>query len=234
MVSFLAGILLSLLPERYRRWWEPASTLHFRRAAGVSGLVEGLGCFVVFILRYLAFFQQRVMEMGGQVMEAGADEALASRGVQMGMGVISTLEYLMQPLSLLLVYFALEGAVRLAGAAFTEQVLPSLPLHLAAWAQERLAERRAERALGPPVVDTVERGDGRQFDLRIASCRSKPSWDRLMTVAYEDQFYEVIKEEQAARPRPFVYLLKKIPESKVIRGLHRYRPDEALPDSSKK
>lgn len=234
MVSFLAGILLSLLPERYRRWWEPASTFHFRRAAGVSGLVEGLGCFVVFILRYLAFFQQRVMEMGGQVMEAGAEETLGVSSVQYGMGVVTTLEYLFQPFTLLLIYFALEGAVRLAGAAFTEQVLPSLPLHLTAWAQERLAERRAERALGPPVADTVERGNGKEYDLRIASCRSKPSWDRLMTVAYEDQFYEVVKEERLARPRPYVYLLRKSPESKVIRGLHRYRPDEALPDSVKK
>jgi len=234
MVSFLAGILLSLLPERYRRWWEPASTLDFLRASFVSGLVQGLGCFVVFILRYLAFFQQRVMEMGGQVMGAGAEEALGVSSVQYGMGVVTTLEYLIQPLTLLLIYFALEGAVRLAGAAFTEQILPSLPLHLTAWAQERLAQRRAERALGPPVVDTVERGDGKEYELRIASCRSKSSWDRLMTVAYEDQFYEVVKEERAARPRPFVYLLKKIPESKVIRGLHRYRPDETLPEPSKK
>ena len=234
MVSFLAGILLSLLPERYRRWWEPASTLDFLRASFVSGLVQGLGCFVVFILRYLIFFQQRVMEMGGQVMGAGAEEALGVSSVQYGMGIVTTLEYLIQPLTLLLIYFALEGAVRLAGAAFTEQILPSLPLHLTAWAQERLAQRRAERALGPPVVDTVERGDGKEYDLRIASCRSKPSWDRLMTVAYEDQFYEVVKEERAARPRPFVYLLKKIPESKVIRGLHRYRPEETLPEPSKK
>src|SRR3989304_168442 len=72
MVSFLAGILLSLLPERYRRWWEPASTLDFLRASFVSGLVQGLGCFVVFILRSLAFFQQRAMEMGGQGMGRGA------------------------------------------------------------------------------------------------------------------------------------------------------------------
>jgi len=146
MVSFLAGILLSLLPERYRRWWEPASTLDFLRASFVSGLVQGLGCFVVFILRYLAFFQQRVMEMGGQVMGAGAEEALGVSSVQYGMGIVTTLEYLIQPLTLLLIYFALEGAVRLAGAAFTEQILPSLPLHLTAWAQERLAQRRAELA----------------------------------------------------------------------------------------
>src|SRR3972149_3782999 len=121
MVSFLAGILLSLLPARYRRWWEPASTLDFLRASFVSGLVQGLGCFVVFILRYLIFFQQRVMEMGGQVMGAGGEEALGVRSVQCGMGVVSTLDYLIQPLTLLLIYFALEGAVRLAGGGASTQ-----------------------------------------------------------------------------------------------------------------
>src|SRR3972149_9197889 len=110
MVSFLAGILLSLLPARYRRWWEPASTLDFLRASFVSGLVQGLGCFVVFILRYLIFFQQRVMEMGGQVMEAGAEEALGVSSVQYGMGVVTTLEYVFQPLSLLVISVPLAGA----------------------------------------------------------------------------------------------------------------------------
>ncbi|MBI4466604.1 MAG: hypothetical protein HY656_04145 [Acidobacteria bacterium] len=226
--SFLAGILLSLLPERYRRWWEPASTVHFRGAAFLSGLVQCVGCFLAFLLRYLAFFQRRVVEMGGAVIEAGAEEALAGQGVQFGMGIVTTLEYVLQPLTVLLIYFTLEGVVRLAGAAFTEEVLPTLPLHLVAWAQERLEARRAERALGPPVVDTVERGDGKHYDLGIASCRPKPNWDRLMTVAYEDEFYEVIKEERGARPRQFIYLLRKMPEGKVIRGLHHYRPDEPL------
>jgi len=226
--TFLAGLFLSLLPERYRRWWEPASTAHFATATAVSGGLQALGCFTVFILRYVIFFQERVMEYGGRVIEAGADEALASRGVQFGMGTLTTLEYVFQPVSLLLIYFSLEGAVRLLGAAFTDQILPSLPLQLAAWTQERLAARRAERALGPPVIDKVERGDGRQYDLRIASCRPKPNWDRLMTVAYEDEFYEVIKEERFAKPRPYVYLLRKIPEGKVIRGLHHYRPDEPV------
>src|SRR3970282_1310091 len=111
----------------YRKWWEPASTLDFLRASFVSGLVQGLGCFVVFILRYLIFFQQRGMERGGRVIRAGADEPVASRGVQMGMGVVSTLEYVFQPLTLLLVYFALEGAVRLGGGALTAAVLPPPP-----------------------------------------------------------------------------------------------------------
>jgi hypothetical protein len=49
-----------------------------------------------------------------------------------------------------------------------------------------------------------------------------------MTVAYEGEFYEIVREEQTAPPRRFVYLLRKIPPGKVIRGLHHYRPEESL------
>jgi len=82
--------------------------------------------------------------------------------------------------------------------------------------------------MGPRVADGVERGDGKQYDLRIASCRQKSNWDRLLTVAYEGEFYEVVQEESGSPPRRFVYLLRKIPPSKVIRGLHHYHPEEVL------
>ena len=228
MLTFLAGIVLSLLPERYRRWWEPASTLHFQRAAFVSGVVQLLVCFVLFIVRYLDFFVRRVQELGGAVIEAGHETALASDTLQFGMGTTATLEYLIQPLTLLLIYWMVEGLVRLGAAALTDEILPLLPLYLVAWAQERAEKRRAEKALGPRVADTVERGEGKDYELRISSCRRKPSWDRLMTVGFEEEFYEVVKEETGRPPRPFIYLLRKIPPGKVIRGLHHYDPNEPL------
>lgn len=229
MLNFLAGIVLSFLPERYRRWWEPASTFHFQRAAFVSGLVQSLVCFALFILRYLDFFVRRVQELGGGVIEAGQDTALANPTLQFGMGTTTTLEYLIQPLTLLLIYWMAEGLVRVGGAALTDEILPALPLALVAQLQERVERRRAEKALGPLVADRVERGDGKDYDLRISSCRPKPNWDRLMTVGFEEEFYEVVKEETGRPPRPYVYLLRKIPPGKVIRGLHHYDPNELLP-----
>ncbi|HXV61771.1 MAG TPA: hypothetical protein VEK15_13830, partial [Vicinamibacteria bacterium] len=55
-------------------------------------------------------------------------------------------------------------------------------------------------------------------------------WDGLMTVVYQDEHYEVAGYETGARPRPHIYLLRKIPEGKVIRAMHPYRPDEVLRD----
>ncbi|MFQ5663009.1 MAG: hypothetical protein ACE5HL_04180 [Terriglobia bacterium] len=228
MLSYIAGLVLSLLPERYRRRWWSGSSVSLHPAAFTSGLAQFLGCLLIFILRYVDFFQRRVQDLGGRMTDAAAEELLRRSDVQYGMGFVTTLEYALQPLSLLLVYFALEGAVRLCGAAFTEEILGTLPLHVVAWAHERVERVRAERALGPRVADTVERGDGKEYDVRIASCRPKSNWDRLVTVAFEEEFYEVVKEEQGSPPRRFVYLLRKMPPGKVIRGLHHYRPDESL------
>lgn len=228
MGNFLAGIVLSLLPERYRSWWQPASTVDFRRATLLSGVLQFGGCLFLLIDRYLAFFQQRVQEMGTVVIGAGAEEALASRTLQYGMGLVTTLEYLMKPLTILLIYFGLEGLVRLGAALITEELLPTLPLALAVRLQERIEGRRAEKALGPPIADLVERATGKDYELRIASCRPKPTWDRLMTVAFEDEHYEVVREEPGRPPRRFIYLLRKIPPGKIIRGLHHYDPHEPL------
>lgn len=228
MGNFLAGVVLSLLPEGYRRWWHAASTVDFRRATMLSGLLQIVGCLFLLIHRYLNFFQQRVQEIGGAMIDAGHDVVLASRQLQFGMGTVVTLEYLIQPLTILLIYFGLEGVVRLGAAFITEELLPTLPLAVAVRVQERVARRQAERALGPRVADLVERGDGKKFDLRISSCRPKENWDRLMTVAFEDEHYEVVKQEASRPPRRFVYLLRKIPPGKIIRGLHHYDPNESL------
>jgi hypothetical protein len=63
--------------------------------------------------------------------------------------------------------------------------------------------------------------------LRIASCRPK-QWNQLTTVSLEGQFYELVQEEKATAPRPFVYQLRKKPPTAVIRGIYAYDPDEVL------
>ena len=228
MLSFLAGIFLSLLPVRYRQWWEPASTVHFRAATVVSGLIQLLGSVALIIYTYLSFIQERLGSMTDEALAKGGLDAVAVPTVQFGMGYFALLEFAFRPLTLLLFYLFLEGAFRLVGAAFIEQILPTLPLHVVAWTQERVEQRQVERALGPLVVDTVTRGDGKEFDLRIATCRPKPNWDRLMTISYEDQLYEIAKQEEGPPPRRHIYHLRKLPEGKVVRGLHLYDPNEPL------
>lgn len=216
MKNFLAGIVMSLLPRDWWLGWQPESTVHFRWATMLSGTLQFLGFLLVSATLYFQFLGEHSRIYGG-----GARGAMVL--------LFATLEYLIYPQHLALGYLAGEGVVRALGAFATGDLLPSLPLWLTARVQRRLQAKAAEVALGPRVPDTVEQVEGLPYELRIASCRLKEKWkDKLLTISYEDQFYEVFREERDRPPRQFVYLLRRAPEGKVIRGHHHYRPDEPL------
>ncbi|MEE9233960.1 MAG: hypothetical protein V3U28_00785 [Candidatus Acidoferrales bacterium] len=204
MLAFLASVLLSFLPPRYRAWWRHEESEEMTRAALVSGFLQVFVCGLLFMGAFIVY----------------APTA--------GISKMAWLEYVFTPQGLLLGYLSVEGTVRVYVALVSGEALGTLPLYVVAWVQGRAERARAERALGPAVADRVERGDGREYDWRIVTCRPKPNWDRLMTVAYQDELYEVVKEERWAKPRPYVYFLRKMPEGKVVRGLHHYDPNEPL------
>ncbi len=222
MLSFLVGVWMSLLPRSWWRSWQPESTLHFRWAAMASGVLQ----FLVFLFATASLYVSYVARHAGAYAGAGRLAGLVAL-------VFSTLEFLLYPHHLLLGYLMVEGMVRTGAAFIADEILPSFPLWLAVRWQQRASAKAAEAAMGLRVSDTVERVEGLPYDLRISSCRPKERWnDKLLTITYEDQFYEVLREERGPRPRQFIYLLRKAPESKVIRGHHYYRPDEPLEPQS--
>jgi hypothetical protein len=225
VLRFLTSIVLSLLPERYRSRLASVST------AGTiaSGVVELVGCVGLIVYRYFAFADAQMQAIPTHVV-AGAAEQGGQTAV-MGMGLLITMAYLIQAMTLLLTYFAIEGLARVAAAVVSGEVTPTLPLQLVALAHGRLAKAKYERDLGPPVEDLVSPGAG-DFALCIATCRPK-DWTHLTTISYEDKLYEVAREDTAAPPRRWVYVLRRRPEGKVIRGeIHQYRPDEAMPQKA--
>ena len=140
-------------------------------------------------------------------------------------GPAASLEYFFSWQGLLLAFFFVDGAVRLL-AAVAGQSLGTMPLYVVAaldeWRQRR-ARQKAELPLVPDLVEPSG-GDG----LRISSCRTRKNWDKWMTVMVEEKLYEIVTAEVATPPRPYVYVLRSKPDSKVIRGLHRYHPDEVF------
>lgn len=129
MLGFLAGIVLSFLPKRYRERFPESVRGDLRQGAAVSGLVQCLVCLLIFSVRYLSFLPQNVGAMGERGIAHGAEEALISRGAQFGMGYVSMVEYIFHPLSLLLIYFTLEGAVRFYAAGVVEEIGDVLDLN---------------------------------------------------------------------------------------------------------
>ncbi len=220
-------MLLSVLPQRWRRWGA-AYSVDLSRGAIFSGLLQFAACLAFLIVRYFYFLDAHFRAIADTLIAHGAEQAMDNKAFQYGAGLVTLMEFLISPLSLLLIYFLFEGLVRFTAAFISGEVVGTMPLHLLALAGERHSKAVAERALGPRVADEVEPTDNSQ--LRILSCRPKPAWDHLMTISYADGLYELAGREQGVPPRPYIYLLRPKPEHKVVRGLHHYDPNEALQD----
>lgn len=225
MLALLLSVFVSLVPRRYRRRFLDDPEVSMKRGALLSGIVELVLCAFLLWWRYPRFFAARMEEAHAAAMKVGGDRI--TEGVYaFGRTGLGFFEYLIHPITLLLFYFVVEGAVRLATATITGEVLPTLPLQLVAWTHGWMDRKRHQRHLGPAIVDVVKPG-AVDYDLRIESCRPKP-WTAFSTISYDDQLYEVLRSVDGPPPRRFVYLMRKAPLNKVIRGLHQYRPDETL------
>ncbi len=90
-----------------------------------------------------------------------------------------------------------------------------------------------KRKLPPLVADEVVRGGGprQDYDLKIYSCRPKRDWNTYVTIEFEAQWYQLRKEEQGAKPRPFIYYLRKCPPARPAVVIRSYKPDDVLRES---
>lgn len=224
-MRFLAGILITLLPNRYRARFLAGSTGDLRGPAIASALLQILLAFGLLIAGYFAYFDRRAGELEYLLLT----QQKATNSLQLsGARAFAMLEYLVRPQSAVFVYLAVEGGVRLLGAVATEEIVPLLPMVLLERIEARLSARRRERQMGPRIPDIVDVGPAPEFSMRIASCRPKEGWHKLLTITYEERFYELVAEERGPRPRPYVYNLRLKPEGKVVRSIRAYSPQEVL------
>lgn len=203
-MSFLLDLMLSFLPPRYRSAWRHSASGSLVRAAAVSGFLEMVAFGTLYIVGFVSAFTHLAV-----------------------IGPLAFVEYLFYPKSWPLAFFFFDGTIRWL-TSLSGQAVGSLALYPAAWIHGWLERRAERRRRGPKVPDIIERGDGTRYELRISSCRPKGNWDKWMTVMYEERLYEIAAAELGQPPRPYLYLLRTKPESKVIRGLHRYDPNEVF------
>lgn len=221
MVSLIAQLAASLLPRRYRGTIAVTAV-----AATITGLAQFVICLGMFIHRYLHFASGQIfggIEVARKAGEVGGETAI------MGSGLFVLAAYMLQPLTMLLVYLILEGALRLLAANTTGEVVPNLALAGLSWIHAKMSNTAAEMALGVRVADEVEPVQSEDVKLRVRSCRQKPDWDQRITIFYNEQLYEIAGTEKGTAPRRYVYLLRPKPANKIVRGTYHYSPNEALP-----
>lgn len=208
MHSILRDFLLSFCPARIRRQRRPDSQLTVLRAATWGGLAQLLLAAFFLLMRLKSHFVLRAQQLGPRI--AGSNETGHAIIV-----LIVFLDFLIHPLSLLLLYLAIEGFIRFAAGMITGEIVPSLLVSLCFKTTDSASRRRV-----PPVADIADRlRDGR---IRISSASQKAGWNSSVIIGIGGQWFEVEREEQASPPWAFVYILRPASPGKVLRGYQEY------------
>jgi hypothetical protein len=191
----------------------PGSQLTVLRCATWGGLAQFLLAALFLLMGLKSHFVLRAQQLGPHL--AGSNET-----GQAIIALIVVLDFLIHPLSLLLLYLASEGLVRFAGGLITGEIVPNLLVSLYFKTADSVSRSSARRRSPPPVPDIAERLAGGH--IRISSASRKAGWNSSITIGIGGQWFEVDSEEQAPPPRAFVYLLRPASPGKVLRGYQEY------------
>ena len=249
MLTYLLGPFLALLPRRWRNSLSFGEGVEWRRATVLSGFAEA-----VIALAGLLFWYSYYMNL---LVNNGLDSALSGKMGQgvtdQAIGFTALVVWATHPLTWVIAFAGVEGAVRLVGAAFTETNLGTLPLFLADKIFLKVSGRSApgiSKAAGysegnfssyasairekailrtlPQVPDEILIStDGPEEMLEIRACRRKEDWNPPRTVRYEDTFYRLEACSDGMLPRPFRYTLRKLSAGVMGRTVLVYKPVEA-------
>lgn len=212
--SLLRDTALSFLPESMQAIHRPHSTVTLVRATTITGMLQFLIFAVLTILRFKAFALLRRQQWSPVI--GGASDA-----IQVTAMLILTLEFLIHPLSIVLVYFSIEGLTRFISGLVLEHPLGTLPAFLAAKFLARRREKQATDYAKRQPPDLVEFTSGGEH-VRIASCLPKPTWNASITIGIQGEWYLVEREETGAYPHVYIYVLKRAPMGRVLRGYEEY------------
>ena len=230
--SFFAGLIASLLPAAMRPKFVRDHAEDLRLPSMLTGFGQFLACVAFLIVGYPAFLRSQIDAINQEQMLRGLEKGGES-AVMIG-GIAMFFAYLFLPKTIALVYFAFEGAVRGIAAFIHNEPVGTLPLYVLLLASRKAKAEYHEHQLGPRIPDevTVLGTDDSTCELKIASCRPK-DWNEALTISYNENLYELSRKLEERPPRRFVYLLRRAPRSKVVRGLHAYDPEEVLADRVK-
>lgn len=202
MLTYLLGPILSLLPKRWREGLAFLKT-NWTRAAPISGFLE-------LAIGLAAFWKWYFITMNLWISR-GWDVALQHPGgpeiTDHAVGAAALLIWANHPVTWLLGYVCIEGAVRFCGAAFTGSVAGTLPLFLvgkilgmfspssdsddevpsvASSFFGAVSEKLLEKTQPAGADELIPTKNGHHEFLEIRASRRKPDWDPPRTVRIND------------------------------------------------
>lgn len=220
LFRYIVSVLMTFLPPRYRQ------DVSLRGEAIVAGMVQILFVTAVLVYRFIMFSWRRAGLIGPGV---DTPSNLPEVNAVFGGGIFMMAEFVLTPVNMILVYLIYEGLIRSLAALVGHQVLGTLPLYIISGIHGLIDKTQYQRDIGPLVIDHVARGRPNQnYDLKVYSCRPKFNWNPYMTIEFEGEFYQMLKEEPGPTARRFVYYLRKNPVGRVVVVIDHYKIDDVL------
>jgi len=247
VVTYIAGPLAAFLPARWRNALPFAGHVQWPRAATLSGMFQ----IVATILALAHWYQYTMFPIVDRGVDLAANGKLGGGVTDQQIAGAAYMVFLFHPLTWVLVYFLVEGAVRLCGAAFAENVLGTLPLGLIdrtlslatnrtgakqTFPDQRNAQSFAdavrERALLSRLKQIPDElhyaTDQAQELLEIQASRRKEDWIAPKVVRVDDLYYRLEENSIDRGPRPFRYRLRRLERGVPGRNVLLYKTHDAV------
>jgi hypothetical protein len=244
--TYIVGPFAALLPAPWRKLFPNGLRLDWERAATVSGFLEMVAAVVGLGFWYMFDVTRRMSQI---------TDALASGQITTGLnehqvaGSVLTIFY-MNVLTWILLYFFFEGAVRLCGAAFAENVLGTTPLFVLErilfliWNRKTVkpwevvtqnAKSFVQSLREREMVATLEQvpdelhysTGGPDGMLEIWASRRKLEWVPPKIVRVDESFYRLEDSTVEQPPRPFHYRLRHLEAGVSGRNVLLYKTSDS-------
>jgi hypothetical protein len=218
--TYIFGPFVTMLPRRWRAKPLATVSIQLSRASMLSGIVEAALAIVSLTVWYSIYVT--LLSSAAAHSSVAVPEQSANR-----IGMFAYVWFWLNPITWVVAYFVLEGAMRFLAGLVTGEAYAILPL----WALERslrFVEQRNARPALPLVADEITPGDA-SCDMKIASCREKSNWKYPFTIRFAGSYFQVVGSVNLdAGPRPHVYSLRRLPPGEVAGGLKNYDPADIL------
>jgi hypothetical protein len=227
------GTLLSVLPARWRQGYGLPGAIRWERATVLSGAIEMVAALALEVVWY----SHSVTTWARVALESALEKAPPVEASPEALGLTAFGILTLHPLTWLIGYFAIEGAVRLLAAVAAEQSYGTAPLAIADWIFGKVTGREAEgdalytptgkqhlQSMAEAVKDQIafkrlpeladeirEWNEGSEEFLEIRASRPKAEWNPPRVVRVDEKYFRLENAERGTAPRPFVFRLRRLP-----------------------
>jgi hypothetical protein len=250
VLTFILGPILALLPKAWRNSLPGGEAVNWRVATVLSGFAESAIALVAMMYWY-SYSMTTWVDRG---LDSATTGKMPTQVTDQEIGFTALVLVATHPLTWLLAYAGIEGAIRLVAAAFAGTNLGILPFFIlrkflaigsgerrpraaqaAGYSQGNLSsyvgairEKAMVRGLPEAPDELVFIGKPPEEFLEIRSCRRKEGWEPPRTVRYLDTYFRLESCSGGGASRPFRYMLRKLSAGVMGRTVLVYSPEEPL------